>query len=212
MPIVRLLIVDDHPLVRRGIADVLARPFPGAYIAEASDGGEALEAVWHEAWDLVILDLSLPGRCGLDVLKEIRGFRPRLPVLVLSVHPEREFAARAIRGGAAGYLTKGSTSDVLVAAIQKVLDGGKYISASMGEALADGLTLDSSKPLHEALSDREYEVLLSIASGKTVGDIAEDVHLSVKTISTYRARILEKMRMRNNAELTRYGVQQRLVG
>jgi two-component system invasion response regulator UvrY len=209
---VKVLISDDHPLVRRGIAEVLARTFPSVRIAEASDGSEALYAVGNEAWDLVLLDLSMPGKHGLEILKAIRVLSPRLPVLVLSMHPEHEFAIRALRAGASGYLTKGSPSETLVSAVHRVLAGGKFISASVADELADHLDRDLSKPLHECLSDREYDVLLRIASGGTVGEIAEEIHLSVKTISTYRTRILEKMRMKNNAELTHYGVRQKLVG
>src|SRR5450759_471593 len=208
---VRLLIVDDHPLVRRGIVEVLAEAFPSGSIVEASDGAEAVQAVYNGAWDLVVLDLSMPGRSGLDVLKEIRGSRPRLPVLILSAYPEQQFAARALRAGASGYLSKGCLPGVLLSAVLKVLAGGKYISASVGELLAADLDRDYSKPLHECLSDREYHVMLRIASGKTVSEIAEEIHLSVKTISTYRARVLDKMHMKNNAELTQYGVRERLV-
>ncbi len=208
---VRLLIVDDHPLVRRGIVEVLAEAFPGGHIAEASDGAEALQVVYDEPLDIVVLDLSLPGRTGLDVLKEIRTARPRLPILILSTYPEQQFATRVLRAGASGYLNKGSAPEVLLSAIRKVLDGGKYISPALGESLAADLDRDFSKPLHECLSDREYDVMLRIASGKTVSEIAEEIHLSVKTISTYRARILEKMHMKNNAELTQYGIRERLV-
>lgn len=207
----RLLIVDDHPLVRRGIVEVLAEAFPGGIIGEASDGAQALQAVYDGAWDLVVLDLSLPGRTGLDVLKEIRGARPRLPILILSTYPERQFATRALRAGASGYLNKGSPPEVLLSAVRKVLAGGKFVSASLGESLAADLDRDSSKPLHEGLSDREYDVMLRIASGKTVSEIAEEIHLSVKTISTYRARTLEKMGMKNNADLTQYGMREKLV-
>jgi len=205
------LIVDDHPLVRRGIVEVLAKAFPGGSIAEASNGVEALQAVCDGTWDLVILDLSLPGRPGLDVLKDIRSAPSPPPVLVMSMYPESQFATRALRAGASGYLNKGSPSEVLLSAVRKVLAGGKYISASLGESLAADLDHDFSRPLHECLSNREYDVMLRIASGKTVSEIAEEIHLSVKTISTYRARILEKMRMRNNAELTQYGMREKLV-
>ena len=208
---VRLLIVDDHPLVRRGIVEVLAEAFPGGTIVEASDEAETLSALFDGTWDLVVLDLSLPGRTGLDVLKEIRSARPRLPVLILSTYPEEQFAARALRGGASGYLNKGTPPEVLVSAVRKVLAGGKYISVSMGESLADDLGHDFSKPLHECLSDREYDVMLRIGSGKSVGEIAEEIHLSVKTISTYRARILQKMHMKNNADLTQYCMRGELV-
>jgi DNA-binding NarL/FixJ family response regulator len=205
------LIVDDHPLVRRGIVEVLAEAFPGGQIAEASDGAEALQAVNGGAWDLVVLDLSLPGRTGIDVLKDIRTARPRLPVLILSTYPEQQFATRVLRAGASGYLNKGSSPEVLLYAVRKVMGGGRFVSASLGESLAADLDRDFSKPLHECLSDREYDVMLRIGSGRTVGEIAEEIHLSVKTISTYRTRILEKMNMRNNAELTQYCIREKLV-
>jgi two-component system invasion response regulator UvrY len=209
--VIRILIVDDHPLVRRGIVEVLAEAFPRGHIAEASDGEEALQAVCDRAWDLVVLDLSLPGRNGLDVLKEIRSAHRRIPVLILSTYPEQQFAARVLRAGASGYLNKGSPPEVLMSAVRKVLGGGRFVSASLGESLAADLDRDFSKPLHERLSDREYDVMLRIASGKTVGEIAEEIQLSVKTISTYRARILVKMNMRNNAELAQYGIRGKLV-
>lgn len=190
---------------------MLAEAFPGGTIAEASDGAEALQAVYDGTWDLILLDLSLPGRTGLDVLKEIRVARPRLPILILSTYPEQQFATRALRAGASGYLNKGCPPEVLLSAVRKVLAGGKFISPSMGESLATDLDRDFSKPLHAGLSDREYHVMLRIASGKTVGEIAEEIHLSVKTISTYRGRILEKMHMKNNAELTQYGMREKLV-
>ena len=208
---VRLLIVDDHPLVRRGIVEVLTEAFPGGTITEASDGAEALEAVHDRAWDLVILDLSLPGRTGLDILKDIRGAHPRLPILILSTYPERQFAIRVLRAGASGYLNKGSPPDVLVSAVHRVLGGGKYVSPSLAEWFVADLDHDFSKPLHGSLSDREYDVMLRIGSGKTVSEIAEEIQLSVKTISTYRARILEKMQMKNNAELTQYCMREKLV-
>jgi two-component system, NarL family, invasion response regulator UvrY len=208
---VRLLIVDDHPLVRRGIVEVLAEAFPGGSITEASDGAEALQAAYDGTWDLIVLDLSLPGRTGLDVLKELRSARPRLPILILSTYPEQQFATRALRAGASGYLNKGSPPEVLLAAVRKVMGGGRFVSASLGESLAADLGRDFSKPPHECLSDREYDVMLRIASGKTVGEIAETIHLSVKTISTYRARVLEKMRLKNNAELTQYGMREKLI-
>ena len=208
---IRVLVVDDHPLVRQGIAAVLARSFPGAYIGEAKDGPEALQALCDGDRDLVVLDLSLPGRSGLEVLKEIKSARPRLPVLILSTYPEEQFASRAMRAGASGYLTKGSPSEVLVSAVHKVLAGGKFISDRVGEVLAAELGCDFSIPTHENLSDREYDVMLRLASGNTVGEIAEEVHLSVKTISTYRARVLAKMGLRNNAALTQYGLRQNLI-
>jgi two-component system invasion response regulator UvrY len=205
------LIVDDHPLVRRGIVEVLAEAFPGGHIAEASDGAEALQAVNVGAWDLVVLDLSLPGRTGLDVLKEIRRARPKLPILILSSYSEQQFATRVLRAGASGYVNKGSPPVILLSAVRKVLAGGTFISASLGESLAADLNRDSSKSPHECLSNREYDVMLRIASGKTVSEIAEEIQLSVKTISTYRARVLEKMHLKNNADLTQYAMRERLV-
>ena len=208
---VKLLIVDDHPLVRRGIVEVLAEAFAGSKIGEASDGAEALQAVYEETWDLVVLDLSLPGRSGLEVLKELRSARSKLPVLILSTYPEGQFGTRALRAGASGYLNKGSPTDVLLYAVRKILAGGKYISNSLGECLAADLDREFSKPAHECLSDREFLVFRCIASGKTVSEIAEEIHLSVKTISTYRARVLDKMCLKNNAEITQYGIREKLV-
>ncbi|MBI1790044.1 MAG: response regulator transcription factor [Acidobacteria bacterium] len=208
---VRILVVDDHPIVRRGFVGMLAEEFPAAHIGEAGDAGTALESVHKENWDLVVLDISLPGRSGLDVLREIKAARPHTPLLVLSMHPEEQFAVRAFKAGAAGYLTKDAASLALVEAVRKILKGGKYITPSLAEKLATDLGAGGSGPPHEALSDREYEVLRLIASGRTVGQIAEQLRLSVKTISTYRARLLEKMRMKTNAELTHYAISNKLV-
>ena len=170
-----------------------------------------LEHVWKQEWDVIVLDISMPGRSGLDVLKELKQARPKIHVLMLSMHSEDQFAVRVLRAGASGYMTKDSAPEELVGAIKKILHGGKYVSPSLAEKLAFALVPDTDKPPHESLSDREYEVLRLIAAGKTVSEIADQLSLSVKTISTYRARILEKMNMRTNAELTHYAIQHHLA-
>lgn len=167
--------------------------------------------MWKENWDVVILDITMPGRSGLEVLREIKKSKPRLPVLVLSMHPENQFAVRVLKRGASGYMTKESAPNELVGAIKKVLAGGRYVSTSLAEKLATYVSTDSQKPPQELLSDREFQVLRLIASGKIVSEIAKDLSLSVKTISTYRTRILEKMGLRNNAELMHYAIQHHLV-
>lgn len=207
----RILIVDDHAIVRRGLKQIVIENFDGALVEEAQDAPEALKQVCCRHWDLVILDITLPSKSGLEVLKEIKREHPKLPVLVLSVYPEDLFGSRILKAGGAGYLTKESTPEELVKAIRKVLAGGKYVSASMAEKLAFHLETDTEKPPHERLSDREFEILCLIASGKTVSEIARQLSLSVKTISTYRTRILEKTQMRTNAELTHYAIHNRLV-
>jgi two-component system, NarL family, invasion response regulator UvrY len=208
---IRILIVDDHPLVRRGIAQVLAAEFTGAVIGEAATAAEALEAISNETWSLVLLDISLPGRNGLEVLKEIKTARPKLPVLVLSTYPASQFATRVLRAGAAGYLTKEEPPEVLIQAVRQTCGGGKFISADAAMHLASEIMIDSSKPIHELLSDREYDVFLRIGSGQSVGEIAATLNLSVKTISTYRARILDKTGMKTNAGLAQYAIRNKLV-
>lgn len=208
---VRILIVDDHPIVRRGVKETLVEAFPGAIIGEASDSNEGMERVWKDRWDVAVLDVSMPGRSGLEILKVIKQSQPKLPVLIMSVHPEDQFAVRVLQNGAAGYLTKSALGTELVTAVKKLLEGGRYIRPSVAEKLASHVGRDSAKPLHELLSDREFEVLCLIASGKTVKEIGAELSLSIKTISTYRSRILEKMDLRNNAELMRYAVEQKLV-
>ena len=182
-----------------------------AVFGEACNAQEVLKNVREQNWDIVILDITMPDRSGLDVLKELKRERPKLPVLFLSIHPEDQYAVRVLKAGAAGYMTKESAPEELVKAIRKVLRGGKYISPSLAEKLAFDLETDSEKPLHETLSDREYQVMCMIASGKTVKEIAKKLYLSVKTISTHRARILGKMKMKTNAELTHYAIKNRLV-
>src|SRR5690349_5440644 len=207
----KILLADDHAVVRHGLKQILADQFRHSTFGEARNAQEALNLVWKQNWDIVILDITMPGRSGLEVLREIRRSRPRLPVLVLSMHPEDQFAMRVLKSGAAGYMTKESAPEALVGAIKKVLAGGRYVSPALAEQMATYLGTDVQKPPHERLSDREFLVLRLIASGKTVGQIADQLALSVKTISTYRARILQKMLMQSNAELTHYAIQNRLV-
>lgn len=209
--VLRILVVDDHALVRQGIIRILASELPGAILVEAGSGQEAIEATWKQDWDLVLLDISLPGRSGIDVLKEIKSARPKIPILVVSMHSEGQFAIRALKAGAAGYLTKDSPHETLIYAVRRLLSGGKYISPTLAEKLAVQLDADTSKLPHEVLSDREFEVLRMLGSGKTVGEIAQQLFLSVKTISTYRARILTKMGLTNNSEIVQYCIRNTLV-
>jgi two-component system, NarL family, invasion response regulator UvrY len=203
-PGLRILIVDDHPIVRQGIRQTLADGTEIGEIGEAATPQEALDLIREHEWDVVILDIGLPGRGGLQLLKDIKHDVPRLPVLILSMHAEDQYAVRAIRAGAAGYLTKEAATEKLLDAVRKVAAGGRYISPELADRLATEVSVDASKPLHASLSDREFDVLRFIASGQTVGEIAGRLSLSVKTVSTYRTRILEKMRLKNNAELMQY--------
>jgi two-component system invasion response regulator UvrY len=210
-PSLSVLLVDDHALVRRGLRELLADEFPGAVFTEAGTGAEAVEQIGRTAFTLVMLDLSIPGRDGLDVLKEFHERLPKLPILVLSVHAEEQYAVRALRAGAAGYITKECAPEELSKAIRKVLTGGRYVSSSLAERLATNLSNDAGRPLHESLSDRELQVLRMVAVGKSVKQIGMHLALSEKTISTYRARILEKMDMLSNADLMRYALRTGLV-
>lgn len=208
---IRIIIADDHAAIRRGVKDILADEADMEIGAEASTAQELLDLVRKQAWDAVVLDISLPGRSGLEVLSELKQERPSLPVLVHTMHPEDQFAVRALRAGAAGYLTKDSPPAELVKALRKIVAGGKYVGQSLAEKLAVNVDANSDRAPHEALSDREFQVLRFLASGKTVSEIADELSLSVKTISTYRSRILDKMKMKNNAELMRYSLQQKVV-
>lgn len=208
---IKILIADDHTIVRKGLKQILSETSDMVVAGEAGNGQEVLDKVRKNGYDVILLDISMPGRSGLDIMRELKTEYPRLPVLVLSMYPEEQYAVRVLRAGASGYLTKESAPDELIAAIRKVVVGKKYVSSSLAEKLAFYLETDTGKPLHETLSDREYQVMCMIASGKTVGDIAENLSLSVKTISTYRSRILEKMKMSTNAELTHYAIQNKLV-
>ena len=207
----RILVADDHEVVRKGLVKVLAETLQPIKIDEAGNGQEAMSKVWKSEYDLVVLDIKMPGKSGLDVLKEIKQHKPKLPVVILSMLPEEQFAIRAIRAGASGYLTKECAGDELVHAIRKALNGERYISGSLAQILAGELDTDQEKPPHEILSDREYQVMVMIASGKPVGAIAKELCLSVKTISSYRTNILLKTRMKNNAEITHYAIQNNLV-
>jgi two-component system invasion response regulator UvrY len=207
----KVLIADDHALFRRGLRETLAETFSRVTFGEARTALETLEHVRRQDWDVVILDISMPGKSGLDILDDLKHLRPRLPILLLSMHPEQQFARRALKSGAAGYLTKDSVTEELKEAVKKIVGGGRYVSATLAEKLALDLREGADTPLHELLSDREFQVLRMIASGKTVKDIAEELSLSVKTVSTYRARLLEKTGMKTNAELIRYALQAHLV-
>jgi two-component system invasion response regulator UvrY len=207
----RILVADDHPIVRQGVKQIIADTTDMIVADEASNGPEVLSKIRAGSYDAVLLDISLPGVNGIDVLRQLRNERPRPPVLILSVHPEEQYAVRALRAGASGYLTKESAPDELVAAIRKISTGGKYITSSLAEKLAFDLEKKDEELPHRTLSDREYQILCMIASGRTVTEIAEELSLSVKTISTYRTRILEKMKMENNAQLTYYAIRNRLV-
>jgi two-component system, NarL family, invasion response regulator UvrY len=207
----RFLIVDDHEVVRRGLKQVLADGFPGAQVGEAARAEEAQALLGAQEWDLLLLDVNIPGRNGLELLQDVRRLWPRLPVLVVSAYPEEEFAVRSIRLGAAGYVTKGSASDELVSAARKVLEGGRYVTATLAEKLAAALGSDVQQEPHEALSPRELQVVRLVASGRTLREIATELGLSEKTIGTYRARISEKLGLSTNVELTRYAMQHKLV-
>jgi len=207
----RVLIADDHAIVRQGLRRILSDTEDMLVAGEASNGVEAMQQVRVGDWDVVLMDVSMPDRNGIDTLKLIKKEFPKLPVLVLSMHPEEHYAIRALKAGAAGYLTKQSAPEQLVQAIRTVAAGKKYVSAAVAEELANAIHDDGDKDPHEKLSDREYQTLCMIASGKTLSQIADDLSLSVKTVSVYRARLLEKMRMKNNAELTHYGLKHRLV-
>lgn len=208
---IKILIIDDHEVVRDGVKKIFEEQPGAAAFGEAGTAQEALRLAREEEWDVSILDLSLGDRSGLEVLKELKQIRPRLPVLILSMHSEEQYARRAFRAGAAGYVTKDTPRAELAKAIDKVMKGGKYVTASLAEKLVFSFDRNFQLSPHETLSDREFQVMRLIASGKTVGEIAELLSLSTKTISTYRARILEKMEMKNNAELTYYAIHNHLV-
>jgi len=208
--VIKLLIADDHAIFREGLKHILEE-HPDIIVAdEAGNGQEVLDYVWKNEYDMILLDIGMPGMPALEVLKQVKNEKPRLPVLVLSMYPEDQYAVRFIRAGASGYLTKESAPEELITAIRKITAGRKYITSSVAEKLADEVD-DAEKPAHHTLSDREFEVFRLIASGKTVKQIADDLYLSVKTISTYRSRILEKMKMKTNAELMHYALKQHML-
>ncbi len=210
---IKVLIADDHTIVREGLKQILSEPSDIVVVDEAKDGQEVLSKVWEKDFDVVVLDITMPGQSGLEVLKQIRTVKPNLNVLILSMHPEDQYAIRVLKAGASGYVTKDTASDELINAIRKVSQGRKYVSSSLAEKLAFGVSsgIETEKPLHDSLSDREYEVMCKIASGKAVNRIAQELSLSAKTISTYRARIMDKMNMKTNADLIHYAIQNRLI-
>ena len=207
----RFLIADDHAVVRRGLREMLHEEFPEAIFAEASTAQQALECAWKDAWDLVVLDISMPGRSGLDVLRDLKTASPGAAVLVQSMHTEDQFALRVLKAGAAGYITKDSMPDELLRAVKTVLQGRRYVSVSLAEKLAAFMAEDAARPAHERLSDREFQVLRMLAAGRTVKDIGANLSLSVKTVSTYRTRILEKLSLQNNLDLAHYAEREGLL-
>lgn len=209
-PTIRVLIADDHAIVRQGLRAILADTEDMSVAGEAENGVRALQMARGGDYDVVLMDVNMPDRNGIDTLKLIRKEQPKLPVLMLSMYPEDQYAIRALKAGAAGYLSKHSAPELLVSAIRQVASGKKYISATLAEQLAEAIGEDD-RPPHERLSDREYQTLCMIASGKTLTGIGEELNLSVKTVSVYRARLLEKMKLKNNAELTHYALKHGLV-
>jgi len=208
---IKILIADDHAIVREGLKQILQETPDIVVSEEARNGEEVMAKAGAKDFDLVLLDISLPGRSGLDILKQLKCQKPELPVLILSMHPEEQYAVRSLRAGASGYLTKESAPSELIEAIKRVAQGKKYITSSLAEKLAFEVGANFEKPIHEALSDREYQVLCMLASGRTVNEIAKALSLSIKTISTHRSRILKKMGMKNNAQLIHYAIRHNLV-
>lgn len=209
---IRIMIADDHAIVRNGLARILEKNGEMKIVAEHENGIDTLNWLRHNDCDIALLDISMPGLSGIEVLKQIRAEKPKLPVLIVSIYPEDQYAVRLIKAGAAGYLTKGCAPAVIVEAVQRIVSGKKHISPAVAEMLANEIDASSEKLPHETLSDREYQIFLLLASAKTVTEIADILALSGKTISTYRSRILEKMRLRNNAELMHYAIEKHLAG
>jgi two-component system invasion response regulator UvrY len=206
-----ILIADDHAVVRRGLKEILSDTLPGAEFSEAGNGDEVLSQLGKSSASLLVLDISMPGRSGMDVLRDVKRSYPRLPVIILSCHPEDQYAVRCLRAGAAAYINKDSAPEVLAIATKKIMSGGRYISPALADKLIANLDEPTDKPFHELLSDREHEVMRMIAEGVSLTDIGERLHVSVKTISSYRSRIMEKMQMKSNAELTRYAMTHNLI-
>jgi DNA-binding NarL/FixJ family response regulator len=209
--VARVLIADDHPIFRQGLKAVLEAQPEVHVVGEADSGNKVLEMTRKRPWDIVVLDIAMPGTGGIEVLRMLKQERPKLPVLILSNHPEDQYAIRAVRAGAAGYITKEKTAQQLVQAVRKILHGGRYISEDLAEHLASYVEAGAPKMLHETLSDREYQVMRMVASGKTLAEIASELHLSPHTVSTYHSRIFDKMRFKSNAELIRYALENRLI-
>lgn len=207
----RILIVDDHAIVRDGLKQLLLHKFPHAIFGEGRNANEALERVSKEKWEVILLDITMPGQSGLDVLKQIKALQPDTKVLVLTMHPEDQYAIRVLKTGASGYLTKETASEEVSKAVSKVLAGGKYVSATLAESLVSGLNTPDEKKPHEMLSDREYQVMRLLANGKSVKEIGYDLSLSIKTVSTYRTRVLKKLKFKTNADVIRYAMREKLV-
>jgi len=207
----QFLIVDDHSIVRNGLKQILTGTFPGADVFEAGDAKQALECATKKKLDVVLLDISMPGQSGLEVLKQIKDLQPHARVLVLTMHPEDQYAVRVLKAGASGYLTKDTASEQVADAVKKILAGGTYVSAKLAESLASNLHGSAEASLHDRLSDREYQILRMIGIGKSVKEIAFDLSLSIKTISTYRARVLTKLKFKGNADVIRYAMKEKLV-
>lgn len=208
---IKIFIADDHAIVRKGLKQIISET-PDMIVSEEADNGlEALDKISENNYDVILLDISMPGKNGLEILRLVKRKKPQLPVLMLSVHPEEQYAIRSLRAGAAGYLTKESAPDELIAAIRKISKGGKFVNASLAEKLISELEIYVEKPSHETLSDREYQVMCMSAMGKTLKEIAQELSLSIQTVSTYRTRILEKMNMNSIAEVIRYAVKHGLV-
>ncbi len=208
---IRVLIADDHPIVRSGLKEILVHHLEGVVCGEAENAQQVLSEVQRHSWDLLILDITMPGRSGFDILGDLKQLQPKLPILVLSMHPEEQYAKRALTAGARGYLKKESAPEELIQAARKLLAGGRYVSPTLAEQFARDLHESADRPVHETLSAREFEILVMIGAGRTVSQIAEELHLSVTTVSTYRARVLEKMNMATTAELIRYVIRNHLV-
>lgn len=208
---IRVLIADDHAIVRKGLKQLLLEEYPTAKIGEAGDAETLLSAIVQAEWDVVICDMNMPGRSGLDALNQIKQTNPKLPVLIISMYPEDQYALRVLKAGASGYLGKETVHEELIKAIKTVLQGRRYITATVAEKLAESFNTDTTKKPHELLSDREFDVFKLLASGKSVSEIAEQLSLSATTISTYRARVMEKMNIHSNAELARYAIENKII-
>jgi len=207
----RILVCDDHPIVRKGLREILEQEDAPVTVAEAASAQEALELARKKAWDTVVLDITMPGRSGLELLKDLKRERPNVPVLVLSVHPAEQYAIRVLRAGASGYLTKESAPEELLTAVRRIVRGGRYVSPSVGETLVADLGRPAEDLPHHGLSDREFEIMRLLASGKRASEIGRELNLSVKTVSTYRARVLQKLNLRTTAEIMRYAMSHGLV-
>lgn len=207
---VKILIADDHPVVREGLKQIISKASDLNVAGEALDGTQVLDMIAKEDWDVIVLDIGMPGRDGLEVLKEIKRQKPKLPVLILSIYPEEQIAVRTFKIGASGYMNKEAAPKELVNAIRKIYNGGKYVSAALAEHIVADLESEDKKP-HELLSDREFQVMRMIASGKNVDEIADELFISVKTVRTYRDRILEKLKLKNDVEIARYAINNKLM-